>query len=595
MTVLCVMTSVCWGQSYWNHIYNGIPVQMLSQSDSTTFILGRSNLLSGLGYNVLLIKINLYGDTLWTKSYGDSGDANPVKMILQQDGTVLIYGYTNYYGDKNTEIWLLKINSNGALLWKKIYGNRTDGIYPTDFLLQTDGAILIIGCQYVNGAQNEDIWISKVNSSGNQLWSKTFGGGQNDYPVQMFSQTDNSVIILASSVLPGGGNYSTWILKIDSNGDTLWTKKYAGEFSQSPIMMVLQSNGSILILGSKASYEPLSRWEAAWLMKINSFGDTLWTKTYRGIGMDSPLRALLQLDGSTLILGFADSSGNGDGELGLMKINSFGEPLWTKTYGKTNYDLSSQMTVQTDGSIIILSSQLSIESGDKHVWLLKIKPSGDTLWTKTFRQTDSPIQINIQQNGSILLLLSLGYFSNQMISIINDQYAYRNSTFNFKIPVDADSLTNIYLPLKVPFGMTISPGGTISWTPKTDSVYMDHVEFLVADDFGNKDTLTFNIFVNSSYHPAAIKPISHLIANKNRSFSINQTLPSQIKFNLSNGTSSLDIYDINGRCIQSLKPVNAQVVWSGLNSAGRPVSSGRYFAKIKDGSSSRMAEFSVVR
>jgi len=72
-----------------------------------------------------------------------------------------------------------------------------------------------------------------------------------------------------------------------------------------------------------------------------------------------------------LILGFADSSGNGDGELGLMKINSFGEPLWTKTYGKTNYDLSSQMTVQTDGSIIILSSQLSIESGDKHVWLLK--------------------------------------------------------------------------------------------------------------------------------------------------------------------------------------------------------------------------------
>jgi len=181
-------------------------------------------------------------------------------------------------------------------------------------------------------------------------------------------------------------------------------------------------------------------------MKINSFGDTLLDKTYRGIGMDSPLRALFTVGWIDFDFRFADSSGNGDGELGLMKINSFGEPLWTKTYGKTNYDLSSQMTVQTDGSIIILSSQLSIESGDKHVWLLKIKPSGDTLWTKNF----SNKQILLFKLNSTewfnFALLSLGYFSNQMISIINDQYAYRNSTFNFKIPVDADSLTNIYYP-----------------------------------------------------------------------------------------------------------------------------------------------------
>jgi hypothetical protein len=182
-----------------------------------------------------------------------------------------------------------------------------------------------------------------------------------------------------------------------------------------------------------------------------------------------------------------------------------------------------------------------------------------------------------------------------LLSIIDDRYAFKDSLFTFKIPVSGDSLNHGYSPLKVPSGMTVSPGGTISWTPQTALVYMDHAEFLVADDYGKKDTLTFNIFVNSSYHPVAIKPISHLIANKNRSFSINQTLSSPIKFNLPNGISSLEIYDINGRCVQRLKPVDAQVVWSGLNSAGRPVSSGRYFAKIKDGTSSRMAEFSVVR
>jgi flagellar hook assembly protein FlgD len=115
------------------------------------------------------------------------------------------------------------------------------------------------------------------------------------------------------------------------------------------------------------------------------------------------------------------------------------------------------------------------------------------------------------------------------------------------------------------------------------------------DDFGKRDTLSFNIFVNSNNHPTFIKPLTNLTTNKNRPFSIKETSSSQIKFNLPSSASSLEIYDINGRCVQKLKPVDAQAVWNGLNSAGRPVSSGRYFAKIKNGTSSRMAEFSIVR
>jgi flagellar hook assembly protein FlgD len=124
---------------------------------------------------------------------------------------------------------------------------------------------------------------------------------------------------------------------------------------------------------------------------------------------------------------------------------------------------------------------------------------------------------------------------------------------------------------------------------------MEHVKYLVFDDIGNKDTLTFNIFVNSSNQATSIKPHPYSVANKNKPFSIVQTSSSQIKFTILSGASSIDIYDINGRCVQRLKPVDAQVVWNGLNTVGRPVSSGRYFAKIKEGSSSRMAEFSVVK
>ena len=178
---------------------------------------------------------------------------------------------------------------------------------------------------------------------------------------------------------------------------------------------------------------------------------------------------------------------------------------------------------------------------------------------------------------------------------IDDRYAYKDSTFTFKIPVSGDSLNHGYSPLKVPSGMTVSTGGTISWTPKTDSVYMDHVEFLVMDDIGNKDTLTFNIFVNSKNKPTATKPLSRPIQNKNQAFSIMQTSSSQIIFTLPSGASNIDIYDIHGRCVQRLKPTSAQTVWNGLSAAGSPVSSGRYFAKIKEGKTSRMGQFMIVR
>ena len=182
-----------------------------------------------------------------------------------------------------------------------------------------------------------------------------------------------------------------------------------------------------------------------------------------------------------------------------------------------------------------------------------------------------------------------------LLSIINDRYAYKNSLFTFKIPVSGDSLNHGYSSLKVPSGMTVSTGGTISWIPKTDSVYMDHVEFLVMDDIGNKDTLTFYIFVNSKNKPTAIKAFSPLVAYKNQPFSIMQTSSSQIKFTLPTGVSNIDIYDIHGRCVQRIKPLGAQLIWNGLGTTGSPVSSGRYFAKIKEGKTSRMGKFTVVR
>ena len=519
MSLICTTASVCWGQSYWKRMYEeagGDYVYAIAPISDGNFIVAGSTIL----------KITQYGDTLWTKA--NNGTTHAIAPI--PDGNFFLAS------DK-----ILKITPDGDILWTKTYGKNSTGacaIVPTQ-----DGNFIIVGQIDTLGVGFGNIFVFKITSNGDTLWSKILGR----------SNTAENNRVSAITPTP---------------------------------------DGNFIIAGTTSS---LSTMYDVYLFKINPMGERLWTKTYGGASVDEAYAITPTLDGNFLVAGNTSSFNNGPEVSYLVKINTKGDTLWTKTFVvNDNDDFAIALSPTSDGNFIVIGMDGCV------AYILKIRPNGDPMWTKTFGEKCDfmPSAITATPDGNFIIAGN-GYTSDNyyvwLRSIINDRYAYKNSLFTFKIPVSGDSLNQGYMPLKVPSGMKVSLGGTISWTPTTNSVYMDHAEFLVFDDIGNKDTLTFNIFVNSSYHPAALKPISHLIANKNRSFSINQTLLSQIKFNLPNGTSSLEIYDINGRCVQRLKPVDAQAIWNGLNIAGRPVSSGRYFAKIKEGTSSRLAEFSVVK
>jgi hypothetical protein len=138
--------------------------------------------------------------------------------------------------------------------------------------------------------------------------------------------------------------------------------------------------------------------------------------------------------------------------------------------------------------------------------------------------------------------------------------------------------------------MIVSTGGTISWTPKTDSVYMDHAEFLVADDYGKKDTLTFNIFVNSSYHPNKIvNPASHATNPALNGISVRLLSTKEVRFSLPGSTSSLRIYDVRGQLLENIPVKGGQAAWQSKRAAGR------YFAKAIVEKKEVVKGFTVVR
>ena len=513
------------------------------------------------------------GQTYWKRTFG-KGEGKAIASM--PDGNFIVAGSTSSFGMGNSDIYLLKINTGGDTLWTKSYG-RTDYDHVNAITPTPDGNFIVVGGIFSSGTGYNDIFILKVKPNGDTLWTKTYGGTYDDYANAITPTPDGNFIVAGStSSFDRGGVY---LLKITTNGDTLWTKTYGGAFNEyvRAAAIAPTSDGNFIVAGA-LMIVTINNEYYIYLLKITTNGDTLWTKRYLGTRSESANAITPTPDGNFLVAGEIISSDNGSNDVCLLKINSNGNTLWSKTYGM-QYQQNEQaaaVTPTSDGNFIVAgSTSRSFGMGKDDAYLLKFNSSGDSLWVKTYGGSgrDAAYAITPAQNGNFIVAGTLD--SNAyLFFFIDDRYAYKNSLFTFKIPISGDSLSHGYTPLKVPAGMTVSLGGTISWIPTTDSSYMDHVEFLVFDDMGKKDTLTFNIIVNSKDYPTkAINTISGSADATLDDLTIHQISSKEVRFSLTAGTKSLNIYNIHGQLLESISVTGNQATWLPKHAAGR------YFAK----------------
>jgi len=307
-------------------------------------------------------------DTAWTRTYGGSDD-NDYGYSVQQttDGGYIVAGYTYSYTSGSEDIYLIKTDSSGDTLWTRTYGGIDD---DRGYSVQqtSDGGYIIAGETYSYGAGLSDLYLIRTNDLGDTLWTRIYGGGGFDrgYSVQ---QTSDGGYIVA------GVRFDyVWLIKTNSLGDTLWTRIY-GNTGGNSVQQTTDGGyivaGTIFDAGSNDIY----------LIKTNGLGDTLWTKTYGGSDTEYGSSVQQTTDGGYIVAGETRSYGS-YGDVYLIKTNSLGDTLWTKTFGRWSYTYDYGYSVQqtTDGGYIVAGGT-SLNYRDD-VYLIKTNSLGDTLWTK---------------------------------------------------------------------------------------------------------------------------------------------------------------------------------------------------------------------
>jgi len=319
-------------------------------------------------------------ETLWEKTYGESNNDIGYSVQETSDGGFVIAGVT-YDGSSGIYVWLIKTDSLGYALWARTYGEGSMD-YGWSVKQTRDDGYIIAGQTASFGMGSDDVYLIRTNAQGDILWEKTYGGTSSDHGYSVQETADGGYIVAGETYSFGAGNLDVYLIKTDENGDTLWTKTFGGEGFDRGYSVQETRDGGYIITGSIRSFG--TEYSDVWLIKTDENGDALWTKAYGGSNYDKGHSVEQTSDGGYIIAGKTYSLGAGNSDVYLIKTDSLGHTKWTKTYGGTGEDIGYAVQETSDGGYIVAGVTSSFGEGLADVYLIKTDIDGDVVWIETY-------------------------------------------------------------------------------------------------------------------------------------------------------------------------------------------------------------------
>jgi len=316
----------------------------------------------------LAFAVPAFAQQRWERTYGGAGTDEGYSVQQTTDGGYIVAGLYDKYG--NPQVYLIKANASGDTLWTRTYGVPNGGVGYSVQETQ-DGGYIVAGYTWSFG-NNYQVYLVKTNASGDTLWTRNYGGSSGDrgYSVQ---QTQDGGYIVAGYTDSFGESLQVYLIKTNAQGDTLWTRTYGGTGDDGGRSVQQTSDGGYIIAGYTYSFGNNYQ---VYLIKTNASGDTLWTRAYGGTSIDESNSVQQTSDGGYIIAGWTNSFGAGLYDVYLIKTNTSGDTLWTKTYGGTNRDYGRSVQQTQDGGYIVAGYTHSFGNADQ-VYLIKTDANGN--------------------------------------------------------------------------------------------------------------------------------------------------------------------------------------------------------------------------
>ncbi|MBV6443321.1 MAG: T9SS C-terminal target domain-containing protein [Haliscomenobacteraceae bacterium CHB4] len=316
----------------------------------------------------------------WERVYGGGGLDQLNAVAQTPDGGFVMTGFYSL-----GQVYLIKTDADGDLQWSK---NFTAGTFAEGkaIVATRDSGYAVAGNIEGMGAGGRDIYLFKTDAYGNVLWSKTFGGGQNDEAKGLVEMPDGSLVIAGFTTnhliqVTGEWTEDVFVIKTDEDGAVLW-QKTVGEptFKEQGSAITLASNGDLLVAGSFREQQAAPGDYEFYAVRLDSEGNEIWSNTYGFSGLDDNANAVAPSADGHFVLAGRTTLGQGAAGL-LIKIDGNGSPffLWSKTYPKTDFFGIAADT--HEGFFVSGGKDVTDAQGD--VYLARVDAEGEKLCDAT--------------------------------------------------------------------------------------------------------------------------------------------------------------------------------------------------------------------
>ncbi len=323
----------------------------------------------------------------WKSIRGGIKDDLAASIQQTKDGGYIVAGTISSESTGLFDAWIFKLKPDGNVEWDQILGGSQDDV--ANSIQQTsDGGFIVAGATYSKGAGEEDAWVLRLNTNGNLLWDKTFGGKGDDWAKSIQQTTDGGYIV-AGETSKNADSSNAWVFKLDYKGDILW-ERVCGNNTQNKVRSIQQtSDEGYIVVGNTG--KSLSYCMQGWVFKLEPNGDTRWDKTFIfGEEYNNNTASIQQTtDGGYIVAGYTDGYTHSKKmtmhkDAWILKLESDGDKEWEKLIGKWGEDQATSIRQTSDGGYIVAGFTSAWERiGSGQTWIFKLKPNGDTEWSKS--------------------------------------------------------------------------------------------------------------------------------------------------------------------------------------------------------------------
>jgi hypothetical protein len=313
--------------------------------------------------------------SVWEKVIGGSSDDIAYSIIQSSDGGYVVAGGTWSFGAGGSDFYVVKLDSSGNVQWTKTIGGG--GYYVASsydvaysIIQSSDGGYVIIGETTSFGAGGEDIYVVKLDSSGNVVWTKTIGEISQDEAYSIIQSSDGGYVVVGSY---GGVGGTTTIMKLDSAGNVVWAKSFYGVTAVRSITQ--GSDGGYVVTGEY--FGNLAKGGDIHVLKVDSAGNFEWAKNISG-GCSVAHSIIQSSDGGYVVVGQVWNPETDSFDICVLKLDSSGNVEWTKTIGGSYYDEAYSIIQSSDGGYVVAGYGVGLD-----LYVVKLDQSGNVEWIKT--------------------------------------------------------------------------------------------------------------------------------------------------------------------------------------------------------------------